>query len=332
MRVFVTHNPEDRKAYFGGALPLLEAVPGVTIGLNQTDHNLDTGQLIEAAAGHEIIIAHRSTPGPAELFDQSPSLVAMLRTAIDISTIDLDAASANGVLVANADKSFIASTAELAIGLLLDCARNISASVVDYRNGTEPHQRPGRQLRGTSVGLIGYGAIGSYLADLLRALGAEVVVCDPFADPAADGFPTAPLEQLLATSEVIIPLTQGGDQGRGLIDGAALASVGPEAILINVSRGEVLDDGAVVDALDDGRLAAVGIDVGNGPDQRPSAQLAQHPAVIATPHLGGLTPANADAQAASAVDQVAAIVAGEMPPRAVNPDHATRLQDLWAAR
>lgn len=332
MRVFVTHNPEDRDAYFGRALPLLEAVPGVDVSLNGTDGNLDTEQLIEAAAGHQVIIAHRSTPGPAELFARTPDLVAMLRTAIDISTIDVDAASANGVLVANADKSFIASTAELAVGLLLDCARNISASVVDYRNGTEPPQRAGRQLRGTVVGLIGYGAIGRYLADLLRALGADVVVCDPFTDPAADGFDTASMDQLLATAEVIIPLTPGGDEGRGLIDRAALASVGPGAMLINVSRGEVLDDDAVLEALDDGRLAAVGIDVGNGPDQRPSERLAGHPAVVATPHLGGLTPANADAQAASAVDQVAAIIAGEMPPRAVNPDHATRLRHLWAAR
>ncbi len=332
MRVFVTHNPEDRSAYFGRALPLLRQVPGVTVTVNGTDHNLATDELVEAAAGHDVIIAHRSTTGPPELFERSPDLVAMLRTAIDISTIDVEAASAAGVLVANADKSFIASTAELAIGLLLDCARNISASVVDYRAGAEPPQRSGRQLRGTTVGIIGYGAIGRYLAESLRSLGTEVLVCDPFTDPEADGFTAVSLDRLLAAAEVIIPLTPGGDQGRGLIDRRALEQVGPGAILINVSRGEVLDDDAVIEAIDDGRLAAVGIDVGNGPDQRPSKHLAAHRSVVATPHLGGLTPANADAQAASAVDQVAAMMAGEMPPRAVNPDRADRLRNLWAAR
>jgi D-3-phosphoglycerate dehydrogenase len=104
----------------------------------------------------------------------------------------------------------------------------------------------------------------------------------------------------------------------------------PGAMLINVSRGEVLDESAVQAALASGHLGAVGLDVGMGPDQRPSSVLIGQPGVVATPHLGGLTPANAYAQAESAVDQVRALVAGSMPPRAVNPESATRLQAYWA--
>lgn len=330
MQVFVTHNPEDLDAYYGRSLPLLEALAGVTVRLNPLDRNLTDTELVTHAAGCQVIVAHRSTPGPPELFSQLPDLLAMFRTAIDISTIDVDAASAAGVLIANADKSFIASTAEIALGLLIDCARNISASNIDYRAGVEPPQRSGRQLRGTTVGIIGYGDIGSYLADLLRSVGMQVLVCDPVADATADGFEMADMTSVLGRCEVIIPLTPGDEANRHLISSNELATMNQGTILINVSRGEVLDEAAVLDALERGHLAAVGLDVGMGADQRPSSVLAGKPGVVATPHLGGLTPANADAQAESSVDQVRALLDQTMPPRAVNPDAATRLRTYWS--
>lgn len=149
MKVFVTHNPEDLQAYYGRALPELNAIAEVVV--NPIDRDLTTPELIEGAAGCQVIVAHRSTPGEAALFERSPELLAFLRCAVDISTIDLEAASSNGVLVCQADKSFVASTAELALGLLMDISRNISESVVDYRMGNAAPQRPGRQLRGQTA-------------------------------------------------------------------------------------------------------------------------------------------------------------------------------------
>jgi D-3-phosphoglycerate dehydrogenase len=98
---------------------------------------------------------------------------------------------------------------------------------------------------------------------------------------------------------------------------------------VNVARGELVDEVAVAAALDSGRLGGLAMDVGRAPDQRPTLSLAGRPGVVATPHLGGLTPENADAQSMSAVEQVRAIIAGELPPRAVNPDAATRLRRWW---
>ena len=182
MRVFLTHNSEDRDAYYGRALPLLNQIADVV--QNPFDHDLSTAALIDAARDCDVIVAHRSTPGEAALFERVPSLVAFLRCAVDTSTIDVDAASANGVLVARADKTFVASTAELALGLLLDVARNITVSSAEFVAGRTPPQRPGRQLQGRTAGIIGFGSIGSHLATLLVAVGMEVLVHDPFvADP-----------------------------------------------------------------------------------------------------------------------------------------------------
>lgn len=331
MRVFVTHNPEDREAYFGRSLPRLESIADVV--LNPTDHDLSTPDLIRASAGCRVVIAHRSTPGEPALFEQNPDLVAMFRCAIDVSTIDIDAASSHGVLIANADKSFIASTAELALGLLLDVARNISASTADYRNGIQPPQRPGWQLRESTAGIIGYGSIGQYLAPLLSAIGMRVLVHDvdarvaPAASTAVDH---VDLQTLLSSADVVFPLVPGGAATTHLIGRPELDAMPRGSVLVNVSRGEVLDESAVLAALDEGQLSGVGLDVGQADDQRPSLELAAHPHVVATPHLGGLTPANADAQAASAVDQVEALIAGTMPPRAINPDAAHRLRAMWS--
>lgn len=327
LRTFVTHNPEDLEAYYGRALPELEAIADVV--LNPLGRDLTTPELIEHAAGCQVIVAHRATPGDTDVFAALPELVAFLRCAVDISTIDIDAASVAGVAVAHADKSFVASTAELALGLLLDCARNIAASTHDYRSGKEPPQRAGWQLRDQTAGIIGYGAIGSYLADLLTGLGMRVLVADPFVEEVRDPAQRVDLGELLAASDVVFPLAQAIPETENLIDADALAAMRPGGTLINVSRGELLDETAVLAALESGHLASVGLDVGRADDQRPSAALAQHSRVVATPHLGGLTPQNADAQAASSVEQVAAIASGEMPPRTVNAEHGHRLRALW---
>jgi len=179
--------------------------------------------------------------------------------------------------------------------------------------------------------VIGYGSIGRYLAESLRSLGVVVVVHDPEVDATADGFEQISFAELLERSDIVYPLAASTQATFHLIDGAALAAMRPGAVLVNVSRGELLDEDAVADAYDAGRLGGLAMDVGQAPDQRPSPALAARPGVVATPHLGGLTPENADAQALSSVEQVRAMLAGEVPPRAVNVERADRLRAWWAA-
>lgn len=329
VKVFVTHNPEDLTVYYGRALPELRALADVV--LNPLDRDLTTPELIDAAAGCDVIVAHRATPGEAATFESLPGLTAFLRCAVDISTIDVGAASSQGVLIARADKSFVPSTAELALGLLLATARHIVASTLDYRSGMAPIQRSGQQLCGRTAGIIGYGAIGAYLAELLAALGMTVLVHDPFVTGVNAPARAVERDELLATSDVVFPLAQASPSTENMIGSSELALMRRGATLINVSRGELIDDNAALEALESGHLGALGIDVGRAPDQRPTPTLAAHPRVVATPHLGGLTPQNADAQAASSIEQIDAIAHGVMPPRSVNPERAHRLHEYWSS-
>ena len=160
----------------------------------------------------------------------------------------------------------------------------------------------------------------------------HVVVCDPDVDVGPDGFEQSTLDELLARSDFVLPLAPATADTANLIDAHALSLMRPGTMLVNVSRGELLDEVAVAAALDSGHLGGLAMDVGQAPDQRPSPALAGRPGVVATPHLGGLTPDNADAQALSSVEQVRAMLDGVVPPRAVNADKGHRLQSWWKER
>ncbi len=329
MRVFLTHSPEDLDAYYARSLP--DLVDLVEVVRNPLSRDLTTPELIEAATGCDVIVSHRSTSGETALFDGSPGLVAFLRCAVDLRNVDTVAASRLGIAVGHADKSFVIATAELALGLTLDLARNIAESTIDYRLGQSPPQRPGRQLAGQIAGIIGYGAIGSHLARLLHGIGMAVLVHDPFVDDVPSPFERVSLDDLLARADFVYPLAPASPANVDLIDAEALAAMKRGATLVNVSRGELVNEDAVAMALGDGTLGGLAMDVGRAPDQRPSLWLASRAGVVATPHLGGLTPENADAQAASSIEQIAAILRGDVPPRLVDPDSIGRLRAWWTA-
>jgi len=327
VRVLVTHNREDLAAYYGRALPELRSHAEVVT--NPHIRNFTSDELVEAASDCDVVVTHRGTPLTADVLARLPTVIAVLRCAVDTSDIDVEAASAHGILVARADKSFVASTAELALGLLLDVSRGIGESSADYWRGVEPPQRPGRQLCGQTAGILGFGAIGRYLTDLLEALGMEVIVHDPYAE--VPKLLSASFAEVIARADVLFPLAQAQPSTENLINADVLAAMKPGAVLVNVSRGELLDEDAVGAALESGQLGGLAMDVGRGADQRPTPVLAARPGVVSTPHLGGLTPENAEAQAASSVEQVAAILAGDLPPRAVNVESASRLRSFFAS-
>ena len=262
--------------------------------------------------------------GRARYFRHCRTLRAFVRCAVDIRNIDVDAASAAGVLVTRAGPGFVQSVAELALGFMVDLSRGVSRATADYHSQRKPEIIMGRQLAGSRLGIIGYGSIGRYLAEIARVLGMEILIADPFATVSEPGFQHVPLDDLLVRSDFVVCLAVANEQTENLIGQAALARMQKHAFFINLSRGNLVDEAALSAALRENRIAGAAMDVGRAPDQMPSPELAKLPNVIATPHIGGLTPPAIESQSLETVRQVEQIIAGEVPAGAVNADSWTR--------
>ncbi len=327
MKVLLTPTPDFRRQYYGErALNGLRAIADVR--LHEGAEALDAAGLVAAAQDVDIIVADRVTEGRGEIFPKLPKLRAMVRCAVDIRNIDVGAASAAGVLVTRASPGFVPAVAELAIGYMVDLSRGVSRATADYHAGRAPEVVMGRQLAGSRIGIIGYGSIGRYLAPLAKALGMAVMVADPFVEIEDPGIEHVPLDDMLARADYVVCLAIANEETENLIGAAALARMQRHAFFINLSRGNLVDEAALAAALRENRIAGAAMDVGRAPDQMPSAALAKLPNVIATPHIGGLTPQAIEHQALETVRQVAVIMKGEAPVGAVNADHWTRQPGL----
>jgi D-3-phosphoglycerate dehydrogenase len=323
LKVLLTHTPEFRRQYYGErSLNGLQAAAQVV--LHEADDALDAAGLIDAARDVDIIVADRLTEGPGEIFPRLPKLRAFVRCAVDIRNIDVEAASAAGVLVTRAGPGFVQSVAEIALGFMVDLSRGISRATADYHAGRKPEVRMGRQLAGSRLGIIGYGSIGRYLAPVAKSLGMTVLVADPFVTVDDADIEHVSLEDLLGRADYVVCLAVANEQTENLIGQAALARMRPHAFFINLSRGNLVDEAALTAALRENRIAGAAIDVGRARDQMPTPELAKLPNVIATPHIGGLTPPAIESQSLETVRQVEAIIDGKVPAGAVNAAHWTR--------
>ena len=326
--VFITHGPSALANYYGArALAALEAVADVRRNPNE---NAWTAEALAAAAqGCEIIVSDRRAEAGADLLARLPALVAFVRCAVDIRNVDIAAASAHGILVTQASAGFMASVSEWTIGVMLDLSRHITAAALQYRAGQTPTPVMGRELRGATLGIVGYGQIGRCLADLALAFGMRVFVTDPHAHATDPALRQVTMQVLLAEADHLVCLATASPETENLMNAAAFAAMKPGAFFINASRGNLVDEAALLDALDTGRIAACALDVGRAADQMPSPALARHPRVIATPHIGGLTPAAIEHQAMETVQQVTDIIQGRVPAGAVNAPHANRLRTFF---
>jgi D-3-phosphoglycerate dehydrogenase len=324
--LFLTHSPTALRNYFGPrALAALEAVADVR--RNPSEDEWTPEALADAARGCEIIVSDRRAQADADLLARLPRLLAFCRCAVDIRNIDVSAASARGILITQASAGFMASVSEWIVGMLVDLSRHISPTVAQYQAGQVPSAVMGRELRGSTLGIIGYGQIGRYLADLALAFGMRVCVADPHARVQHPQLKPVTLAELLARSDHVVCLAAATADTENLMNDAAFAAMKPTATFINASRGNLVDEAALLRALNAGRLAGCALDVGRAPDQMPSPELARHPRVRATPHIGGLTPPAIEHQSLEVAAQVAEIVQGRVPKGAVNAEHARRLRD-----
>jgi len=317
--ILLTHSPEALANYYGErALTGLQALGKVV--LNTGSQPLEGESLIRAAQGCDLIVSYRQSPAPAALFARLPRLVAFLRCAIDIRNVDVPAASRAGVLVTQASAGFVTAVAELVLGLMIDLSRGISSSAAVFHSGSSPKARMGRELRGSTLGVIGYGAIGKELVRLGRAFGMNVLVNDPY----KKGIKDTKLQTLLEKSDYVVPLAVATAETENLIAEKEFKAMKKGAFFINASRGNLVDEAALVRALDAGHLGGCALDVGRAPDQMPMPAIAARADVIATPHTAGLTRPAIEHQSMETVAQAAVVLKGRAPKGAVNAKHWTR--------
>jgi D-3-phosphoglycerate dehydrogenase / 2-oxoglutarate reductase len=323
MKILLTHTPHMRDNYYGArALKGLSSLGEVV--LHQGDETLEGQALISAAKGCDLIVADRATALPGLIFDALHQLKAALRVAVDIRNIDVANASSHGILVTRAKPGFVESVTELVLGFLVDLNRGVSQATAAFQAGQVPVARMGRQLSGTTVGIIGYGAIGRAVARITAAMGMRVLISDPHVKVTEPGFEQVDLATLLATADHVVCLAIANEATENLINADAFAKMRKDAVFINVSRGNLVDEAALAAAITQGKIAGVALDVGRAPDQMPTPAIAALPNVIATPHIGGLTPPAIEAQALNTVEQVRALVSGAVPEGAVNTETWTR--------
>ncbi|MGB3287817.1 MAG: hydroxyacid dehydrogenase [Burkholderiaceae bacterium] len=325
--IYLNHGTKAHDLYFGdAALARLQTLG--TVLRNPRDSEPSPEELAEAAQDADIIVAFRIPAIPAHVLDSLPRLAAVCRVAVDVRNIDLAAASRNGILVTQATPGFGPSVAEWIIGAMLGLARGICDYNASYHQGGQPVAAMGRELGHSTLGIIGYGTIGQHLSRLALAFGMKVLVHDPYASVQNDAIAQLNLDALLNRSDFVACLAPATPETQGLMGKSEFQAMRRSAFFINASRGELVDEAALLHALNTGIIAGAALDVGMAADQRPSPALATHPRVIATPHIGGLTPPAATHQAMDAVRQVEAILAGRMPRGALNGADAWRTQRL----
>lgn len=288
---------------------------------------------LAGAAGADIVVAGGSRFDAALMDQLGPNLKAIARTGIGVDTIDLDAAAARGILVINTPDAPTESTAEHAVALLMAVAKRVMVGDMSLRGDTsiQRNDMMGTELLDRILGVVGYGRIGRRVAEICAlGLRMNVLVYDPYLQlnqPTPERVRlTDNLDELLSQSTFVtlhIPLLA---HTRHFIGERELRLMPRGSYLINASRGPVVDEAALIRLLQEGHLAAAGLDVFD-----PEPPLADNPLlkmknVVLTPHIASSTDRGIYAMMHGAVDQIIQILNGERPPHIVNNVWPGRVQ------
>jgi glyoxylate reductase len=284
----------------------------------------DRNRVLEIAPGAAAFVADPSVPVDAELLDAcGDGLRVVANFAVGYDNVDLEACSGRGVIVTNTPDVLTEATAELAIALTLAAARRMSDAERDLRagrwRGWDPAAYRGLEIRGSIVGVVGMGRIGHRYARLAHGLGAEIVYAGPTAKPEAEselGARRLEFDQLLGTADIVSLHAPATPETRGLIGGRELELIGPDGVLVNTSRGPLVDSEAVAAALGSGALGAAGLDVYEGEPDVPESLL-RAPRCVLLPHIGSATILARDGMARAVADNVIAVLEGREPPSRV---------------
>jgi glyoxylate reductase len=280
--------------------------------------------VLDLVPGATALVADPAVPVDDELLEAAgPGLRAVANFAVGYDNIDLEACRRRGVVVTNTPDVLTNATAELALTLTLAAARRLYEAEADLRDrrwrGWDPAAYRGGELSGATVGVVGLGRIGGRYAELLAGFGIELLYAGPRPKPEAEsrlGARRAGLDDLLRRSNVVSLHAPADPETRHLIDARRLALMRDTAVLVNTSRGSLVDSGALAAALREGRLGAAGLDVFEEEPEVP-AELLEAPRAVLTPHIGSATVKARDGMARAVAENVLAVLEGREPPNRV---------------
>ncbi|HUJ91915.1 MAG TPA: phosphoglycerate dehydrogenase [Gaiellaceae bacterium] len=295
---------------------------GVDLLRSRFDVDVDAdSDLSEIIGRYDAIVVRSATKLTAELIDRADRLKVIGRAGVGVDNVDVEAATRRGIVVANAPESTVVSAAEHTVGLLVALARNIPQAHAALKQGRwERKAYGGVELAGKTLGVLGFGRIGQQVARRALGLGMRVVAYDPFV--ADERFRELGVEQEPTPDEVYdvadfvtlhLPLTA---ETRGSIGAAAFARMRDGVRLVNAARGELVDEAALVDALQSGKVAGAALDVFSAEPY--SGPLLELDSVVVTPHLAASTGEAQDRAGVIVAEQVAAALDGGVVTNAVN--------------
>lgn len=281
----------------------------------------DRVALLAAVLDADALIVRSGTKVDREVLDAAPRLRIVARAGVGLDSIDVRGATQNGVMVVNAPSANVISAAEFTVALVLATARHLSTAHQALRVHEWDRERfVGMELHGKTLGIVGFGRVGVLVAQRLAAFGMEVVAYDPYVQAgraARSGVRILDLHDLLSRADVVSIHLPRTPETEGLIGAEELALMGERSILVNASRGGVVDEAALMSACAQGRIAGAGLDVfASEPAlDNPLLDLAN---VVATPHLGASTREAQEKAGVAVAESVRQALAGELVPDAVN--------------
>jgi D-3-phosphoglycerate dehydrogenase len=278
-------------------------------------------ELIAMIGDYDALVVRSDTKVTAQVIGAAKRMQVIGRAGSGYDNIDVDAATHAGIVVVNAPTGNTLSAAEHTIALMMAVARHIPEANASLRAGDWNRQQfIGVELRGKTLGLVGLGQVGAEVASRGRGLEMRVIANDPFVSPEraqSMGVELVDFEDLLAQSDFISLHTRLTPDTRNKLGDEQLHRVKPGVRIINTARGELIEEAALIAAIDDGRVAGAAIDVfrEEPPGENP---LLKHPKIIVTPHLGALTPEAQERAAVDVAHEVLAVLRGEPARYAVN--------------
>ncbi len=277
-------------------------------------------QLVVGPEQADGVVVGSALPWGAEACDRYPGLKVVARSGVGYDNVDAAACAARGVAACNTPDAPTVSTAEHALALMLAVAKRLKPSSKGLAEGRGGYQTAHRSLEldGRTLGLLGVGRIGSRLGRCARALGMEVIACDPYRD-AIDFGTLVDLDTLWAASDVISLHAPATAETRRIVDAAAVARMRPGVIIVNCARGSLVDHDALLAGLDSGHVVGAGLDVTDPEPLPPGHPLLGRDDVIVTPHVASATVAGRVRLVGQALEQALCWLRGGTPEHLLDP-------------